>query len=110
MLKVLSRSRKRLYLLKMIPSQVSVGWINRDVRIVFDALSRNFPEIYSNFKKHNAGEFTKPVWEQLNAEIENTLLPYAIFSFVRNPLIKATMVITDFGQLIKQKLNKASSC
>jgi len=104
MLKVISRLRKQLYLLSMIPSQVRLRCIKRDQRTIFNSLSRNFPEIYRNFKKYNAGEFTTPVWKQLNAEIEHTLLPYPSFSFLRNPLVSATMVINDFGQVLKQEL------
>jgi len=103
-LKVLSYIRKQLYLLRMIPSQARLSHIKRVQRNVFHVLCGDFPKIYGKLKKYDVSKFTTPVWEQLNAEIESTLLPYPCFSFLRNPLIRSTMVIADFGQVLKQEL------
>ena len=103
-LKVLSYIRKQLYLLRMIPSQARLSRIKCGQRTVFHDLRGDFSKIYGKLKKYDIGEFTTPVWEQLNAEIESTLLPYPSFSFLRNPLVGATMVINDFGQVLKQEL------
>jgi putative sugar O-methyltransferase len=103
-LKVFSYIRKYLYWLRMIPSQARLARIKRVQRNVFHVLCGDFPKIYGKLKKYDISKFTTPVWEQLNAKIESTLLPYPGFSFLRDPLIRTTMVIADFGQVLKQEL------
>jgi hypothetical protein len=102
--KVLTYLRKQLYLLRMIPSQSKLARTKRDQRQAFDALCSDFPLVYRRLKEHDTSRFTTPVWERLNADIDSTLLPYPTFSFLRHPLIAATMVSSDFGHVLKQEL------
>ena len=104
MLKILFYIRKQLYLMRMIPSQARLARIKREQRTVFHALCGDFSKIYDKLKNYDIGKFTTPLWAQFNAEIESTLLPYPAFSFLRNPLIRATMVFTGGGRVLKQEL------
>lgn len=59
---------------------------------VFYNLRRNFSGIYNKLKKYNIAQFTILQWRCHNAELEKIFLPYPLFSFLKNPTMKKTMV------------------
>lgn len=59
---------------------------------VFYNLRRNFSDIYNKLEKYNIAQFVLAQWREHNTELEKTFLPYPPFSFLKNPIMKKTMV------------------
>lgn len=86
------------------PSRAHLALIKRHQVTTFEALRKEFLDIYNKLKKYDISEFTMPLWENYNAKLENVFLPYPPFSFLRHPIIRINMFVTRGGRFLREEL------
>lgn len=72
--------------------------------IRFYQLRWSFTEQYSRVSGQEMRPFVTPLWADFNRSLERSLLPHPSWSFLRNPTIASTMVITKEGLNMQEEL------
>jgi hypothetical protein len=67
-------------------------------------LRKQFSHIYASISSATIDQFTTPSWKSFNSSLEKSLLPTPTYSFLRDPVISSTMVITKGGRVMRQEL------
>jgi len=91
--KILSKLVNEILRVRMIPTQHRLSQIKHDQMMVFNALQNNFSDNHDNLKKYDISQFTTPLWEDYNSNLEKIFLPSPPFSFLQNKIIIGTMFL-----------------
>jgi hypothetical protein len=71
---------------------------------LFHDLQDNFTSTYQKLKKFDISQFTTPLWENYNRELEKVFLPHPSFSFLKDPVIMKTMFVIAGRRWLKTEL------
>lgn len=102
-LRILRGIKRRLFLLRMIGSQIRLARTKHEQIACFDILRNNFSDIYNKLKGYDIAQFTTPLWEVMNARLEKVFLPHPPSFFLRNPTIKNTMFVAAGGKWLREE-------
>jgi len=74
------------------PSRAHLALTKHHQVATFNALRKEFSDIYDELKEYDISKFTMPLWESFNAELEKVFLPYPPFSFLRHLIIRINII------------------
>lgn len=89
---------------KMCPSHLYLALIKRDQKSTFEVLKGKCSQYYNDLRTQDISDFITPLWEDYNKEIEKVILPYPLFSFLRNRSIMKSMFVAAGGKWINEEL------
>lgn len=74
-------------------------------RAAFATLREEFGPTYNLIKARDIGGFVTPIWQDVNAEMENLLIPAPPFNFLTNPTLRHQMFVVAGGRWLEEELS-----
>lgn len=74
-------------------------------QVTFTELSQQFAPNYELIKTHDISRFVTPLWQGVNAQMEQVFSPAPAFNFLTNPTLKHQMFVEAGGRWLEEQLS-----